>query len=86
MDRCRLKNIIILILALLNAFLLFSLAQRRAAERDAFRRTAEQLSLLFQEDGMTLDPRAISQDREENTQLPPGSVVTVRFGDGSVRD
>ena len=30
--------------------------------------------------------RAISQDREENTQLPPGSVVTVRFGDSSVRD
>lgn len=30
--------------------------------------------------------RAISQDREEGTELPPGSVVTVRFGDSSVRD
>ena len=30
--------------------------------------------------------RAISQDREEGSQLAPGSVVTVRFGDGSVRD
>ena len=32
MERFRLKNIIILILVLLNAFLLFSLAQRRAEE------------------------------------------------------
>lgn len=30
--------------------------------------------------------RAISQDRGEGTELPPGSVVTVRFGDSSVRD
>ena len=30
--------------------------------------------------------RAISQDREEGTELAPGSVVTVRFGDSSVRD
>lgn len=30
--------------------------------------------------------KAISQDREEGTELPPGSVITVRFGDGSVRD
>ena len=32
MERFRLKNIIILILVLLNAFLLFSLAQRRAED------------------------------------------------------
>ena len=30
--------------------------------------------------------RAISQDREEGQQLAPGTVVTVRFGDSSVRD
>lgn len=30
--------------------------------------------------------RAISQDREEGTELSPGSVITVRFGDSSVRD
>ena len=30
--------------------------------------------------------RAISQDRAEGAELPPGSVVTVRFGDSSVRD
>ena len=72
MERFRLKNIIILILVLLNAFLLFSLAQRRASERDAFRRTAEQLSALFQEDGMTLEPGAISQ------ALPPDGVSLTR--------
>lgn len=72
MDRCRLKNIIILILALLNGFLLFSLAQRRASERDAYHRTAEQLVALFQEDGMVLDSRAISRD------APPDAVALTR--------
>lgn len=72
MDRCRLKNIIILILALLNAFLLFSLAQRRGSEQEAFRRTAEQLVDLFAGDGMKLDPGAISRD------TPPGGVTLSR--------
>ena len=30
--------------------------------------------------------KAISQDRAEGTELAPGSVITVRFGDSSVRD
>ena len=72
MDRYRLTNIIILILVLLNGFLLFSLGQRRTAEQNAFRRTAEQLSALFQGDGMTLDIHAISQD------LPPDGVTLSR--------
>jgi len=72
MDRFRLKNIIILILLLLNGFLLFSLAQRRTAERDAFRRTAEQLVALFQGDGMELDSGAISRDS------PPAAVTLTR--------
>ena len=72
MERFRLKNIIILILVLLNAFLLVSLAQRRTAERDAFRRTAEQLVDLFQEDGMVLESRALSRD------TPPGGVSLTR--------
>lgn len=72
MDRCRLKNIIILILALLNAFLLFSLAQRRLSEQEAFRRTAEQLVDLFAGDGMTLDPGAISRN------TPPSGVTLSR--------
>ena len=72
MDRFRLKNIIILILVLLNGFLVSSLAQRRTAERDAFHRTAEQLAALFQEDGMLLDPGAVSQ------AAPLGGVALIR--------
>ena len=72
MDRFRLKNIIILILVLVNGFLLASLAQRRGAEQDSFRRTAEQLVALFQADGMTLDPGAISRD------APPDGVTLSR--------
>lgn len=72
MDRFRLKNIIILILALLNGFLLFSMAQRRASEREAFHRTAEQLVALFAGDGMTLDAGAISRDD------PPDGVALTR--------
>ena len=30
--------------------------------------------------------KALTQDRDEGVELPPGSVVTVRFGDSSVRD
>ena len=72
MDRWRLKNIIIVILTLLNVCLLFSLAQRQTAERDAFRRTAEQLVALFQGDGMELDSGAISRDS------PPAAVTLTR--------
>lgn len=71
MDRCRLKNIIILILLLVNVFLLVSLSQRRSAEQDSFRRTEEQLVTLFAGDGMTLDPHAISRD------VPPDGVSLV---------
>ena len=72
MDRFRLKNIIILILLLLNGFLLFSLGQRRTMQRNAYHRTVEQLVDLFQEDGMELDPGAISQD------TPPSGVTLAR--------
>lgn len=72
MDRARLKNLIILILLLLNGCLLFSLAQRRTADRNAFRRTVEQLVALFAEDGMTLDPDTISTDN------PPDGVSLAR--------
>jgi len=72
LDRCRLKNVIILILLLVNAFLLACLAQRRSAEQESFRRTAEQLVALFREDGMELDEDAISRD------APPDGVTLAR--------
>ena len=55
MDRFRLKNIIILILLLVNGFLLGTLAMRKSAEQEFFRRTAEQLVELFEADGISLD-------------------------------
>lgn len=72
MERYRLKNIIILILLLVNAFLLVSLSMRKSAEQDSFRRTAEQLVTLFAADGMDLDIYAISRD------LPPDAVTLAR--------
>ncbi len=68
MERYRLKNIIILILVLVNAFLLASLSIRKSAEQDAFRRTAEQLVTLFAADGMDLDIYAISRDTPPEAQ------------------
>ncbi len=67
MERYRLKNIIILILVLVNAFLLVSLSIRKSAEQDTFRRTAEQLVALFEADGMDLDIYAISRDTPPDT-------------------
>lgn len=72
MDRWRLKNVIILILFLVNGFLLGSLAMRKTAEQASFRRTAEQLAALFEADGMSLDVYAISQDQ------PPTGVSLTR--------
>lgn len=62
MNRSRLKNIIIIILLLLNGFLLGSLAFREAAVRAARSRTAEQLTALFAKDDMILYADAISSD------------------------
>ena len=72
MDRFRLKNVIILILLLLNTALLASLSLRRSAESNAFRRTEDQLVQLFHADGISLQPGAIS-----NT-LPPDGVSLSR--------
>lgn len=52
----------ILILVLLNAFLLFSLASREQAKRTDRRQTEEQLVALFAADGITLDRDAISAE------------------------
>ena len=64
MERYRLKNIIILILALLNAFLLVSLGIRGTEERTARRTQRQELVALFAADGMTLDPALIPADTE----------------------
>lgn len=62
MDRYRLKNIIILILALVNLFLLGSIIHRYNAQLSSHRNAAEQLSALFFADGMELNPNSIPRD------------------------
>ena len=64
MERYRLKNIIILILALLNAFLLVALGIRGTEERTARRTQQQELVSLFAADGMTLDPALIPAETE----------------------
>ena len=75
MDRYRLKNIIILILALMNLFLLGSLAQRKCAEEDSRARAVEQLTELFAADGITLEKDAIPKTH------PPKSYALTRNTD-----
>lgn len=75
MDRYRLKNIIILILSLMNVFLLASLAIRESAHQSAQKTAVEQLVALFAADGITLDPDVISD------QIPPESRSLTRSTD-----
>ncbi len=69
MDRYRLKNIIILILVLVNLFLLGSLASRKTAETSARRRTVQELVDLFAAYDMTLDPEVISDETPPDSRL-----------------
>ena len=54
LDRYRLKNIIIVILLLANAFLLGVLSMRQTSENASHRQTSEQLVKLCAADGMSL--------------------------------
>ena len=62
MERRRLKNVIILTLALLNVFLLAALSVRGTEQRTARRTQRQELAALFAADGMTLDPDLIPED------------------------
>lgn len=59
MDRYRLKNIIIIILLLVNGFLLGMLSMRQTSVNDSHRQTVEQLVELFAVDGMSLQAEVI---------------------------
>jgi regulatory protein YycI of two-component signal transduction system YycFG len=75
MERSRLKNIIIFILALVNICLLASLSIRRIQEHVVWSQTTSELSSMFQADGITLDPDQIP------STLPPGSLELNRDTD-----
>lgn len=71
MQSFRLKNIIIVILLLVNLFLLGSLVSRRAAQHDAQQQVRTQLTELFAADGVKLSEKALS------FQAPPvGGTLT----------
>ena len=72
MDRYLLKNIIIIILVLVNGFLLGSLAGRRTESLRIERETEDQLVALFAADGMELNAEVLSQDD------PPASLSLSR--------
>lgn len=72
MDRYRLKNVIILILLLVNIFLLGALAYRNSAAQSAQNRALQQLTALFAADGIELDPAAVP------TRTPPPGRTLLR--------
>ena len=78
MERHRLKNIIILILALLNALLLASLAMRGSDALTARHAARDQLVQLFASDGIALDPDCV-------TDQPPLPPYTLAREDASER-
>lgn len=75
MQSSRLKNIIILILALVNIFLLGSLSVRKNAQLETRRQVQEQLVALFSASDLTLDPKAVS------FQTPPSGGTLTRDAD-----
>ena len=70
METHRLKNIIILTLLLVNAFLLGTLGMRQAQQSAAQRQAREELIKLFAAEGVALSPSAVSFD-------PPPSSLTL---------
>lgn len=72
MDRYLLKNIMIIILVLVNGFLLGSLSMRQTSESRSRRQAEEQLVELFAADNIALDPDAISSEE------PPASLTFLR--------
>lgn len=70
LERARLKNIIILILAMLNCFLLGSMAVQRLQASNAQTRLAQELSRLFAADGIHLDAANVPTASPPVTRTP----------------
>lgn len=69
MDRYLLKNIIIIILVLVNGFLLGSLVMRQTSQHAARRNTEAYVTSLFEADGITLEEGAISRKTPPSSRL-----------------
>lgn len=70
LERVRLKNIIILILFMLNCYLLGNMASQRLQAEQAQSRVAEELSRLFAADGIRLDAAIVPSDSAPPTRTP----------------
>jgi len=75
MDTFRLKNIIILILVMVNLCLLGSLGVRHISRQNASREAVQEMVTLFQEEGVTLDASAIPDT------TPPAGRTLIRSTD-----
>lgn len=67
MKTSRLKNIVVVILALVNVFLLALLLVQRAQERAAYARRADELVTLCASSGVTLDASVLPRDGATGT-------------------
>lgn len=74
MKTSRLKNITIVILALVNVCLLALLSLRRGQERVARERTVSQLVALYEANGVSLSPSVISEDARLSAIEPARSL------------
>lgn len=70
LERTRLKNIIILILLLLNAFLLGTLLLRQYSAERARQQVAQEVSVLFAADGIALSADTIPADNAPAGRTP----------------
>lgn len=70
LERTRLKNIIILILLLMNAFLLGTLFYHRHSEASARSRMAQELSSLFAAEGIALSADTVPADSAPAGRTP----------------
>ena len=61
MKASRLKNIVIVILLLVNLFLLFPLIYRHMQERSAYERSVSELTELFESNHITVSPSVLPQ-------------------------
>lgn len=79
LERVRLKNIIILILAMLNCYLLGSLAVQRLQAENAQARIAQELSRLFSADGIQLEAASVPFVASPSTRTPVRSTEEDRL-------